>query len=404
VSIKSASASALRWTAALCPPRRLGNRARQESRISAILAHMKMTTPIAPGSIQHSFLRRSIIFIPLALVCFAFAPEARATCQDACLTNNNTVHGDDALISVTTGDDNTAIGFQSLYTNTTGRSNTAVGPRTLITNTSGSFNVALGTSAMSHNISGDDNTALGTVALAGNTGGFQNTAVGNFALINNTTGFNNTAIGYEALGLSDTGSSNIAVGFLAGFGISHSGSNNIDIGNPGGGSESGVMRLGTEGQQTATYIAGIVTAPLTTGAAVAVGITPTGQLGVRASSARYKEAIKPMDKASEAILALKPVTFHYKKELDPKGIPQFGLVAEQVQKVNPDLVARDEEGKPYTVRYEAVNAMLLNEFLKARRQIDAQQKQIDALTAGLQNVSAQLQMTKPALQTIANNQ
>ena len=111
-----------------------------------------------------------------------------------------------------------------------------------------------------------------------------------------------------------------------------------------------------------------------------------------------------MDKASEAILALKPVTFHYKKDLDPDGVPQFGLIAEQVTKVNPDLVARDEQGKPYTVRYEAVNAMLLNEFIKAHRQIDAQQKQIEALAAGLQKVSAQLEMSRAAPQTVLNAQ
>src|SRR5262249_23595343 len=139
-----------------------------------------------------------------------------------------------------------------------------------------------------------------------------------------------------------------------------------------------------------------------------VTVSASGQLGVRASSARFKEAIQPMDKASEAILALKPVTFHYKHDLDPEGIPQFGLVAEQVEKVNPDLVARDEQGKPYTVRYEAVNAMLLNEFLKAHRTIEEQgaliahqQKQIEALTAGLQKVSTQLEIMKPSPQTVS---
>jgi trimeric autotransporter adhesin len=178
------------------------------------------------------------------------------------------------------------------------------------------------------------------------------------------------------------------------------------------------MRLGTEGTQTGTFIAGIVTSPLTTGTAVAVGITSTGQLGVRASSERFKEAIKPMDKASEAILALKPVTFRYKRDLDPEGIPQFGLVAEEVEKVNPDLVARDEQGKPYTVRYEAVNAMLLNEFLKEHRTVQElksivakqeahavqQQKQIETLTAGLQKVSAQLDLAKSAPRTVLSEQ
>src|SRR4030095_4672084 len=133
-----------------------------------------------------------------------------------------------------------------------------------------------------------------------------------------------------------------------------------------------------------------------------VGIAADGQLGVRPSAARFKEEIKPMDKASEAILALKPVSFHYKKALDPKSLPQFGLIAEDVAKVEPALVVSDSKGKPFTVRYDEVNAMLLNEFLKARRQIDAQQKQIEALAEGLQKLSAQLEVSKPVLQTIAN--
>jgi len=175
-----------------------------------------------------------------------------------------------------------------------------------------------------------------------------------------------------------------------------------------------VIRIGTEGTHTATYIAGIKEAPLVHGAALAVGITTDGQLGVRASSARFKEAIKPMDKASEAVLALKPVTFHYKKELDPDGVPQFGLVAEDVEKVNPDLVARDEQGRPYTVRYEAVNAMLLNEFLKEHRKVEkleatvAQQRKdfeaaVTELKRQIQKVSAQFELSKPATRTALNN-
>ena len=158
------------------------------------------------------------------------------------------------------------------------------------------------------------------------------------------------------------------MGVVAGFNLT-TGDNNIDIGNGGVAGEAGIIRIGTAGTQTATFIAGIREAPLAHGAAVAVGITADGQLGVRASSARFKEAIKPMDKASEAIFSLQPVTFRYKKELDPQALPQFGLVAEQVAKVNPDLVARDAEGKPFTVRYEEVNAMLLNEFLKEHRKV-----------------------------------
>ncbi len=245
----------------------------------------------------------------------------------------------------------------------------------------------------------------------------RNTALGSGALTDNTTGFGNTAVGWEAMELNTTamngpnlsGSFNIALGIDAGVNLS-TGDYNIDIGNEGVAGESGTIRIGTVGTQAATYIAGIRDARFARGTAVAVGITADGQLGVRASSARFNEAIQSMDEASEAILSLKPVTFHYKHELDPDGIPQFGLVAEDVEKVNPDLVARDEEGKPYTVRYEEVNAMLLNEFLKEHRKVQEmeanatkQQKQIDALTAGLQKVSAQLELSKSAPQTVSNN-
>ena len=192
---------------------------------------------------------------------------------------------------------------------------------------------------------------------------------------------------------------NIAVGQQAGVNLT-TGGNNIDIGNNGVVAEAKTIRIGTTGKQTNAYIAGISGATVPTG--VAVIVDTNGHLGTMTSSARFKDEIKPMDKASEAILSLRPVTFHYKRDLDPEGIAQFGLVAEEVEKVNPDLVARDEQGKPYTVRYEAVNAMLLNEFLKARRQIDAQQKQIEALTVGLQKVSAQLEASKPAPQVVNN--
>jgi hypothetical protein len=252
--------------------------------------------------------------------------------------------------------------------------------------------------------------ADGFVALKNNTTGFKNTANGNGALFNNTTGNGNTAEGAGALG-SNRGSFNIAVGFNAGGNLT-TGSNNIDIGAVGVAGESNTMRIGTV-HQTSTFIAGI--SGVTVAGGVGVIVDATGHLGTVVSSERFKDEIKPMDKASEAILALKPVTFRYKHELDPDGIPQFGLVAEQVEKVNPDLVVRDAEGKVYTVRYEAINAMLLNEFLKEHRKIEQltkgfesklaeQQKQIEALTAGLQKVSAQLEVSKPAPQMVLSNQ
>src|SRR4029077_6895823 len=214
-----------------------------------------------------------------------------------------------------------------------------------------------------------------------------------------------------------------AVGSFAGSSLT-TGSNNIDIGNAGVADESGIIRIGVAGTQTAAYISGIRETPLAHGVAVAVGVTADGQLGVRASSAQLKEAIKPMDKASEAIFSLQPVTFRYKKELDPKATPQFGLVAEQVAKVDPDLVARDAEGKPFTVRYDEVNAMLLNEFLKEHRKVEEQdgkrrtleatvaqqQKNIAALTAALKSQAAQIQKVSdqlgaraPAPRVVAND-
>jgi hypothetical protein len=226
-------------------------------------------------------------------------------------------------------------------------------------------------------------------------------------------------MGGNALFGNTIGSFNIALGLSAGSALS-TGSNNIDIGNVGVAGESNTIRIGTTGTQTKTFLAAVRGVPIAGG--VAVAVAANGQLGVRASSARYKDGIKPMDKASEAILALRPVTFRYKPELDPEGIPQFGLVAEQVAKVDPDLVARDVDGKPYTVRYEEVNAMLLNEFLKEHRKVEdleatvaqqqkgfeskiaRQQKQIAALTAGLQKVSAQVEMSRPTPQTVLNNQ
>jgi len=228
------------------------------------------------------------------------------------------------------------------------------------------------------------------------------------ALLHNTTGNSDTGVGLNALAFNTTGNNNIGLGFNAGFNLT-TGSNNIEIGNRGIAGESRTIRIGRQGTHMATFIAGINGGTVPTG--VAVVVDGTGHLGTTTSSARFKEAIKPMDKASEAILALQPVTFRYKKDLDPDGISQFGLVAEEVAKVNPDLVARDDEGRPYTVRYEAVNAMLLNEFLKEHRKnerqqaiIERQQKQIDAITAGLQKVSAQLELNKSAPQTVQNSQ
>src|SRR5262249_30449366 len=244
-------------------------------------------------------------------------------------------------------------------------------------------------------------------ALINNTSGSSNTADGTNALFSNMTGNSNTACGDLALQNNKSGDNNIAVGLQAGMNLT-TGNNNIDIGAPGVTGEANKIRIGKVGTQNGTFIAGIHGVTIASGLQ---GIVDTsGHLGTVGSSARFKNDIKPMDKTSEAILALKPVTFHYKKDLDPDGIPQFGLVAEQVEKVDPDLVARDDQGKVYSVRYEAVNAMLLNEFLKEHHKVEEQgaiiakqQKQIESLITGLQKVSAQLDAKKGASRLVANN-
>src|SRR5438874_1594999 len=365
------------------------------------------------------------------LACFAVSQPARAVCQEGCdlngagttvlgdnaLVNNmgesNSAIGSGALLSNTSGGDNTATGAEALETNTTGNNNTATGVQALVFNSIGSSNTATGVDALYNNTEGNSNTANGVNALETNTTGGGNTATGYSALFSNN-GNNNTADGVFALQNNTTGSNNIALGNNVGFNLT-TGSNNIDIGNAGVAGESARIRIGTRQIHRNTFIAGISGVTVPTG--IAVIIDNTGHLGTTTSSARFKEAIKPMDKTSEAILALRPVTFRYKKDLDPKGIPQFGLVAEAVEKVNPDLVARDGDGKVYTVRYEAVNAMLLNEFLKEHRKVESlekamaeQQKENAAMRAMLkeqaaqiQKVSARLKVTKTAPQTVLNN-
>jgi hypothetical protein len=341
----------------------------------------------------------------------------------------NTAVGDGALNNNTEGVNNSAFGWGALANNTVDN-NTAVGAFALTSNTTGDINTATGVVALYSNTTGHRNTATGQQSLAFNTEGYRNTADGFSALFANTTGNLNTACGWVSLGDNTIGNKNTAVGFGAGWDLT-TGDNNIDIGNLGVPAESNTIRIGTVVQSTkqgfvfpvhtATYVASISGTTISRGATVFVD--SNGRLGTRSSSQRFKDDIRPMDKTSEAIHALKPVTFHYKKELDPDGIPQFGLVAEEVAAVNPDLVVRDQNGEMYTVRYEAVNAMLLNEFLKEHRKVeeqeatiaqlrsnDAQQQQeIKALArtvkeqaSQIQKVSAQLELTKRAPQTVAN--
>jgi uncharacterized coiled-coil protein SlyX len=343
--------------------------------------------------------------------------------------DGNSAEGFQALANNTTGYGNTGTGFLALQANTTGAGNAAHGSQALYWNTVGNVNTATGNYALFNNTTGNQNTANGEEALNYNTVGFQNTATGGQALYYNSSGNFNTACGFEALYLNTTGSYNIAVGNYAGANVT-TGTSNIDIGNPGVAGDSGIIRIGTTGNQVATFIAGISGATVAAGTSVV--IDTNGQLGTIVSSKRFKTEIKPMDAASEAILSLKPVTFRYKRELDPNRIPQFGLVAEEVEKVNPDLVARDAQGKVYTVRYEAVNAMLLNEFLKQHHKmqeqeatitqlksdvteqkttIARQQEGMDALAARLetqasqiQKVAAEVELNRPAPQVVENKQ
>jgi uncharacterized coiled-coil protein SlyX len=451
-----------------------------------------MTTLRLIKSIGQSHLRLALLLIPLVFACFALSPTAQAVspAPDGGYPGGNTAEGKNALLSLTSGGFNTAVGFFSLRSNVTGQFNTATGAGTLLANTAdentatgagallsnstGASNTANGAFALLSNTTGnnitavgshallnntaDENTAVGSGALASNTTGTQNTAfgfgaltsnttvgangsgantaVGAFALSANTTGGANTAIGYAALAQGN-GGANTAIGDLAGFNIT--GNGNIDI---------GFHEAGVAGENNTTRIGNIGATAQDTGIYVtldAVGGTKLGYVNT-SSSRRFKEGIKPMGAASEGLFALKPVNFRYKPDFDPDRSERFGLIAEDVEKVNPTLVAHDDKGNLTTVRYEAVNVMLLNEFLKEHwaflqeqskveeqgrkaqdqegtiRQLEAtvakqettivqQQKAMEAVTVRLneqatqiQKVSAQLDGSRTAPQTVLNNQ
>ena len=403
---------------------------------------------------MNSMIQCKLTILPLliagVLACFGLLSKAEAVvpAPDGGYPGFNTAEGQNTLFSLTTGVANTAIGWYSLRSNTDGSYNTGVGAGTLLFNvgdqatgegtqntalgaaallfnTTGLANTATGVTALLNNIEGNGNTANGWGALSNNNGnppdGSANTAVGAGALFSNTTGDSNTAIGLNALVNNTTGSGNTAVGVRA---LDHntSGGLNIALGVNAGHDVVAAQNVICIGLNVfgadvgdSCYIGNIFGETSASGAAVYVN--SNHKLGTLTSSSRFKDDIKPMERVSEALFALKPVTFHYKKEIDPAGMQQFGLVAEQVEKVNPDLVVRDKEGKPYSVRYEQVNAMLLNEFLKEHRTVQEQkatiaelkstvekqevtnaqqQKQIEALAAGLQKMSAQMEMNTTA--------
>jgi hypothetical protein len=341
--------------------------------------------------------------------------------------DSNTAVGAGALLSNSTGEDNTANGAFALFNNTIGSDNTAVGAAALLNNTEGDGNTANGSGALENNTIGIENTATGDHALWFNTGS-GNTANGAGALVSNTIGNFNTAAGFSALSANMTGDGNTAIGRSAlaittGNGNTALGANagsaltagnfNIDIGVDviGVAGESNTIRIGANLDDTqgasACHIGGIYNQLGDPATMTAVGIDATGKLATVLSSRRFKHDIKPMDKASEAILALKPVTFHYKS--DAKNTPCFGLIAEEVAEVNPNLVVRDENGKVNNVRYEQVNAMLLNEFLKEHRKVEKLEAALEAVNARvkeqdskIQKVSAQVEAARPAPQIVVN--
>jgi hypothetical protein len=338
--------------------------------------------------------------------------------------NQNTATGLRALFSDTNGGYNTATGVYALFSNTGGFFNSATGGYSLAHNTDASYNTANGYGALYKNTIGQNNTANGYQALLNNTEGGNNVADGDGALYTNTVGLGNTAIGVAALANSFA-DNNTAIGLLAGFNIT--GIGNVCIGQ------------GVEGDAGVDFTTWIGNVYDSVASGRAVYVNSDNKIGTLASSRRYKDEIKPMAKASEAILSLRPVSFRYKKEVDSTRCLSFGLIAEEVAQVDPDLVTPDRDGKPETVRYEAINAMLLNEFLKEHRKVEElktaqekqqpmiaqqqkefqvttaeqrkdfeskiahQQMQIEALTTGLQKVSDQLELSKSAHRTVVEN-
>jgi hypothetical protein len=398
---------------------------------------MKTTLPLK-SSMHQASSRGAFLLIPILLACFGLAPMAQAVGPDTDGnipgSNNgegigvlvsrtsgiwNTGTGFEALNQLTSGNQNTATGLRALFHDISGGYNTATGVYSLFGNLTGFFNSATGGYALAQNTIGSNNTANGYGALYDNWGGNFNTATGSAAAYHNRFGTANTAIGDNAL-VNTTGGNNTAIGSGA-LGNSTTGNDNTALGIGAGGgvtTANQVIAIGATGANVdfscfIGHIRGVTTANAD---AVPVLIDSDGQLGTVSSSRRFKSEIRAMDNASKAILALKPVTFHYKS--DKTGTPQFGLIAEEVAEINPDLVVRDEDGEIYSVRYEAVNAMLLNEFLKEHKTVQEQgatiaelKKEIAALTATvkeqaaqIQKVSAQLDVRRPAPQTALNIQ
>ena len=304
----------------------------------------------------------------------------------------NTAIGSANLYSNTTGSSNTASGAGSLYYNTTGSLNTASGVNSLGLNTTGSSNTASGVNSLALNTTGSSNTASGTDSLVGNDTGSYNTANGLQSLYSNSTGWSNTASGYAAGQGNTTGSNNIALGTFAGYNLT-TGNFNIDIGNQGVAGEGNTIRIG-DGNQASAFMAGIRGVTTVNADAIPVVIDSAGQLGTVSSSIRFKRDVEQMGDASSRLMELRPVTFHYKTQ--PDGPLQYGLIAEEVEQVMPELVVHDATGQVETVAYHELPAMLLNELQKQQATIRAQQAQIERLVARLAAVEARLAVKEPA--------
>ncbi len=333
--------------------------------------------------IRNLRLRFSVLAC-LAVAGLSVNSAATAACGDA-----NTCYGTDVLFSNTEGSGNSGFGSQVLYDNTEGFYNTAVGELAMRHNTEGSFNSAIGYAALYFNTTGHENTASGDLTLVNNTTGFYNTASGYLALTTVTTGNRNTADGALALA-NATGSRNVALGFNAGNAVT-TGVDNIMIGagQKGKANDSGVIRIGSNNFQTKALIAGI--RGVTTGLAnaVPVVIDGNGQLGTISSSRRFKEDIQPMGDVSERLFALRPVTFRYQQPYEDGATPvQFGLVAEEVAEVFPELVVVGEDGEPETVGYHLLATLLLNEFQKAHRIAEAQATELTQLRQEVARMAA----------------
>jgi len=401
------------------------------------LIQLKKTTPLGLAA-----------FAATTIACFGLLPavQALSPAPDGGYPNFTTAEGQKALLNLTTGAGNTAIGALSLISDTTGSdnvgvgggalalnngdSNTAVGTIALFLNTGGFENVAVGTAALLNNVDGSDNAAMGAFALSSNMSGSFNAAIGHLAVLSNTVGDANMAIVESALLVNTTGGGNVAIGVSAlrnnnaseNVVIGHSaglnmtaGSHCVLIGTSAGNNIQSAFNVICIGEPAAganvsdtCFIGNIRGTTTQNNDATPVVIDSAGQLGTASSSRRYKTDVKPMDNASESVFALKPVCFRYKIHKDTT--PQFGLIAEDVAEVNRDLVIYDADGKPYTVRYDAVNAMLLNEFLKEHNTVQELKKEVAALiatvkeqTAQIQKVSAHLELNKAAPQAVLNN-